>query len=76
MVLGGAMGLRLVTAAVILGWGLRDQEGLRSIALLPLRDLTALISWLLAFTKKTVSWRGADLILARDGRLVPKEKSS
>ena len=76
MVLGGAMGLRLATAAVILGWGLRDQEGLKSIALLPLRDLTALISWLLAFTKKTVSWRDADLILARDGRLTSREQTS
>ena len=76
MVLGGTAGLRLATAAVILGWGLRDREGLKSIALLPLRDITALFSWLLAFTKKTVTWRGAKFILARDGRLVPQEKSS
>ena len=75
MVLGGAVGLRLATAAVILGWGLRDREGLRSIALLPLRDITALFSWLLAFTKKTVTWRGAKFILSRDGLLLPKEKS-
>jgi ceramide glucosyltransferase len=76
MVLGGAVGLRLATAAVILGWGLRDGEGLKSIALLPLRDISALFSWLLAFTKKTVTWRGAKFDLARDGRLVPKEKST
>ena len=76
MVLGGTIGLRLATAAVILEWGLRDSEGLKSIALLPLRDIIALFSWLLAFTKKTVTWRGAKFILARDGRLVPKEKSS
>jgi len=76
IVLGGAVGLRLATAAVILGWGLRDREGLKSIVFLPLRDITALCSWLLAFTKKTVTWRGAKFILARDGLLVPKEKSS
>jgi ceramide glucosyltransferase len=76
MVLGGATGLRLATAAVILGWGLRDREGLRSLALLPLRDLIALVSWLLAFTKKTVTWRGAEFILALDGRLASKEQTS
>ncbi len=73
MVLGGAIGLRLATAAVILGWGLRDLEGLTSLALLPLRDITALVSWLLAFTKRTVIWRGSEFILARDGRLVSRE---
>ena len=76
MVLGGAIGLRLATAAVILRWGLRDMEGLKSIALLPLRDIAALFSWLLAFTKKTVTWRGAKFVLSRDGRLVPREESS
>ncbi len=76
MVLGGAIGLRLATAAVILGWGLRDPEGLRGLALLPLRDLSALITWLLAFTKKTVRWRGAKLTLARGGRLTYREQAS
>jgi len=74
MVLGGAIGLRLATAAVILRWGLRDKDGLKSIALLPFRDITALFSWFLAFTKKTVTWRGAKFFLTRDGRLVPQEK--
>ena len=73
IVLAGAIGLRLATAAVILGWGLRDREGLKSIALLPLRDLTALASWLLAFTKRTVIWRGSEFSLTGDGRLVSRE---
>ncbi len=68
--LGGAVGLRLATAAVILAWGLRDREGLRSLPLLPLRDLTALASWLLAFTKGTVIWRGSEFTLTWDGRLI------
>jgi len=70
------MGLRLATAAVILEWGLQDREGLRNLALLPLRDLTSIISWLLAFTKKTVSWRGAELMLGHDGRLTSREGTS
>jgi ceramide glucosyltransferase len=76
LVFVGATWLRLATAAVILGWGLQDREGLRSLALLPLRDLTSLISWLLAFTKKTVSWRGTKLMLGHDGRLASREGTS
>jgi ceramide glucosyltransferase len=74
-ILGGVLGLRLATAAVILGWGFRDREGLKSLALLPLRDIAALVSWVLAFTKKTVIWRGAKLILTQDGRLARRESS-
>jgi ceramide glucosyltransferase len=74
-ILGGVLGLRLATVAMILGWGFRDREGLKSLALLPLRDIAALVSWVLAFTKKTVIWRGSKLILTRDGRLVRQESS-
>jgi ceramide glucosyltransferase len=69
-VLTGAVGIRLITAAVILGWGLRDSEGARSLWLLPFRDLSSLATWMLAFTKKTTVWRGASFILTKDGRLV------
>ena len=68
-ILGGVLGLRLATAAGVMIWGSQDREGLKSLALLPLRDMAALISWALAFTKKTVIWRGSKLILTRDGRL-------
>lgn len=68
-VLGGVLALRMATAAVIVGWGLQDREGLKSIALLPLRDMAALVSWVLALTKKTVIWRGSKMIITRDGRL-------
>jgi len=69
-VLTGAVGLRLSTAAAILGWGLRDREGIRSLWLLPFRDISSLATWLLAFIKKTTVWRGASFILTKDGRLV------
>ena len=72
-VFGGVLLLRMVTAAVILGWGMRDREGLKSLALLPFRDLAALVSWFLAFTKKTTIWRGTQFTLTRDGRLVARE---
>jgi ceramide glucosyltransferase len=69
-VLAGALSLRLAGAAVILGLGLRDREGMRSLGLLLFRDMASLATWLLAFTKRTTVWRGASFILTRDGRLV------
>ncbi len=75
-VLGTAVLVRMATAAAMLGWGFRDREGLASLALLPLRDVAGLLSWLLAFTKRTVVWRGAEFILTSDGRLlIPKEEA-
>ncbi len=68
-ILGGVLGLRLVTAAAMMRWGLQDKEGLKSLAFLPLRDLTALGSWVLAFTKKSVIWRGSELTLTSHGRM-------
>jgi ceramide glucosyltransferase len=73
-VLAGAVGVRLVTAAAMLGYGLRDGEGLQSLWLLPLRDLLGLVWWVLAFAKRTVVWRGAEFVLSADGRLVPDER--
>jgi ceramide glucosyltransferase len=69
-VLAGTFLLRIISAAIILGWGLRDREGLRSLGLLPFRDIASLAIWLLAFTKRTTIWRGTSFILTRDGRLV------
>ena len=70
-----AVGLRLITTAFILKLGLRDGEGIRSLWLLPFRDLSSLATWLLAFTKRTTVWRGASFILTKDGRLV-KQKTN
>lgn len=75
-VLAGALAVRLGTTAVVLGWGFRDREGLRSLWLLPLRDTAGLVSWLLAFSKRTVIWRQAEFILTRGGRMVPRAGDS
>ena len=65
--------LRMISAAAILSWGLRDREGLRSLGLLIFRDIASLITWLLAFIKRTTVWRGTSFILTRDGRLLARE---
>ncbi len=75
-VLAGAILLRLLSGAAVLGWGLGDREGLGSLWLLPFRDIASLITWLLAFTKRTTIWRGASFTLTRDGRLVAREARS
>ena len=72
-VLAGTLLVRMGTAAINLRWGLRDLEGLRSLYLLPLRDAAALVSFILAYTKRTTVWRGAHFILTRDGRLLAEQ---
>jgi ceramide glucosyltransferase len=72
-VLAGALVLRMATAALILGWGFGDREGVKSIGLLPARDVLSLASWFLAFAKRTTVWRGSQFTLTRDGRLVARE---
>jgi ceramide glucosyltransferase len=75
IVLAGALAVRLAGSAAFLA-GIRDGIGLRSLWLLPVRDLAALVSWVLAFTRPIVVWRGAEFVLGRDGRMVPKEPAS
>jgi ceramide glucosyltransferase len=72
-VLAAVLAIRLGAAALILSRALRDREGLRSLYLLPLRDLAGLASWALALTRKSFVWRGLEFGLTRDGRIVPRE---
>jgi ceramide glucosyltransferase len=72
-VLAGAVALRMMAAGTVLGWGLHDREGLRSLWLLIPRDISSLATWLLAFTKRTTVWRGTSFVLTRDGRLVDQK---
>jgi ceramide glucosyltransferase len=72
LVLAGTVAIRLLTAGAIMRLGLGDREGIRALPWLPLRDLAGLASWFLAFTKRSVRWRGTDFLLGRGGRLIPK----
>lgn len=75
-VLVATMALRLLSGALTLGWGLGDREGVRAVYSLPLRDLLGFVSWVLAFTRRTTTWRGTEFVLTRDGRLQPKESAA
>lgn len=74
-VLAGAILVRIATAAAIMKGTLNDREGLRSLFLLPFRDLAAFVSLFLAFTKSTTVWRGVRFRLTGDGRLVAERQS-
>ena len=62
--------IRLLTATII-AKNLRDTEGLQSLYLLPFRDTVGLIFWLLAFTQRTVVWRGIEFKLTSHGKMIP-----
>jgi ceramide glucosyltransferase len=74
-VLATALAVRLSVAGLIMGYGLGDSAGVRALPLLPLRDLAGLVSWFLAFTKRSVTWRGTEFVLGKGGRLIPKQPS-
>jgi ceramide glucosyltransferase len=61
---------RLLSAAVV-AWQLRDWESLRALYFLPLRETLALVFWALAFTQRTVTWRGVQFRLTTNGKMEP-----
>jgi ceramide glucosyltransferase len=70
IILAAVMVVRLVTAGLIMSTGLGDRNSLSALPWLPVRDVAGLLSWLLAFLRRTTTWRGTEFILTRDGRLV------
>lgn len=71
--MAGAIIIRLTVAGIVMRWGLNDREGVRALWLVPFRDVAALGSWVLAFTKRTTVWRDTEFSLTKDGRLVLQE---
>jgi ceramide glucosyltransferase len=68
--LAAAIAVRLATAAVGMSL-LGEREGLRNLLWLPVRDVAALATWLLALRRRRVVWRGAEFELTPDGRMLP-----
>jgi ceramide glucosyltransferase len=68
--------VRLAAAALMMKAVLGDREGLRSVWLVPLRDVAALVSFVMAYTKRTTIWRDTRFTLTRDGRLIPQPVAS
>lgn len=72
-VMAATLAVRLLSAGIVMRWGLQDEEGPRGLWLLPIRDMAALGSWLLAFTKRTTVWRDSKFVLTKNGRLILPE---
>ena len=69
-VLAVAAALRLTMATIVGRKILHDDDLPRLMALLPLRDLVALMVWIASFAGHTVAWRGDQFILEK-GKLRP-----
>ena len=66
--LAAVAGLR-VAVAVLVGWFvMADRQVLRLLLWLPLRDLAALLVWLVSLVGHHVVWRGDSFVL-KDGKL-------
>lgn len=53
-----AVSLRLLVAQTVGGRVLKDRQVARFLALLPFRDVVAVLVWLASFASNTVTWRG------------------
>lgn len=68
-----AMIIRLITA-VVNSREMKDIEGIKSLYLLPLRDILGLVFWALSFTQRTVVWRGVKFELTSHGKMVTSHR--
>jgi ceramide glucosyltransferase len=66
----------MTSAAIVMRWWLQDWKGVRSLWLLPFRDIMTLGSWVLAFTKRTTVWRESEFVLTQSGRLQFRENAA
>lgn len=67
-VLGTVLLLRMVVAFVMCRAVLQDEDMVEHLWLVPLRDLIAVVVWIVSFTGHTVTWRG-DRFQLKNGRL-------
>jgi ceramide glucosyltransferase len=63
------LAMRVGVAVVVGKWVLRDRQVIRSLAFIPLRDVLALVVWIVSFAGHEVGWRG-DRFRLKDGKLV------
>jgi ceramide glucosyltransferase len=65
---GFTAAMRVLVALVVGNAVLKDRQVLRSLALIPLRDLVALLVWIVSFTGHEIVWRGVRFRL-KNGKL-------
>lgn len=65
------MALRMATAAIAGIAVMRSAQSARWILLVPLRDLWSVLIWIAGLWPGPVEWRGRNLRLSSDGRILP-----
>ncbi|WP_267384419.1 glycosyltransferase [Cyanobacterium sp. uoEpiScrs1] len=65
----GVIIIRLITAGIT-SWKMEDIEGIKSLYLLPFRDILGLAFWILSFSQRTVVWRGVKFKVTSHGKMV------
>jgi ceramide glucosyltransferase len=68
--LGGYLCLRIAMTWLIGVWGMRQKGIWKKMALVPVWDAWALLTWLLSFGRRSIRWRDIDYRI-REGMLVP-----
>ncbi|EAZ89106.1 glycosyltransferase [Crocosphaera chwakensis] len=61
--------IRMISAMMV-AQIMKDKETIKNLYLLPFRDVVGLIFWGLAFTQRTVIWRGVEFKLTSHGKMV------
>ncbi len=61
--------IRMISAMMV-AQTMQDKETIKNLYLLPFRDAVGLIFWGLAFTQRTVIWRGVEFKLTSHGKMV------
>lgn len=69
IVLGGVLGIRLLTAGLISEWVLGARGTWHVLWLLPLRDLLGFVTWGTSWVWNRVVWRGSIYRVRLDGRI-------
>jgi ceramide glucosyltransferase len=70
-VLGAAFAVRLAAATAAAGIALRDRETVCSLWLIPVKDTLSLFWYVRSHFRRSVVWRGVEMGLTSNGRLVP-----
>ena len=63
---------RMVLAWVVGVWGLKDSSASKFLWLVPIRDLLSFGIWIYSWFSNTMNWRGRELQLSSEGKLILK----
>ncbi|MBV8896569.1 MAG: glycosyltransferase [Acidobacteriaceae bacterium] len=74
-VVAAYLALRLLLTWMIGVWGLKRNDVLKKLPLVPAWDALAFCIWVISFARNTIKWRGGQYYI-RDGILVPASSSS